>query len=100
MLTIEPSGGWSGIDLGIPKQIEKIVYTPRSYDNYIRSGDKYELFYCTGKDKWESLGKKVSEADSLVYRDVPVNVLLLLKNYSKGVQERIFTYERKGQVWK
>lgn len=57
-------------------------------------------FYCTGKDKWESLGKKVSEADSLVYRDVPVNVLLLLKNYSKGVQERIFTYERKGQVWK
>ena len=32
-----------------------------------------------------------------IQRDVPVNVLLLLKNYSKGVQERIFTYERKGQ---
>lgn len=75
---IESSGGWAGLDLGIPKQIEKIVYTPRSYDNYIRSGDKYELFYCTG-NKWSSLGKQLSEADSLTYKNVPRNVLLLLK---------------------
>ena len=54
----------------------------------------------TGKDKWESLGKKVSEADSLAYRDVPVNVLLLLKNYSRGVQERIFMYEKERQSWR
>lgn len=47
---IEPSGGWSGLDLGTPKQIGRIVYTPRSYDNYIRSGDDYELFYCARKE--------------------------------------------------
>ena len=29
---VEPSGGWSGLDLGIPKQIGRIIYTPRNYD--------------------------------------------------------------------
>lgn len=97
---IEPSGGWAGLDLGTPKQIGKIVYTPRSYDNYIRPGDEYELFYCAKRDKWESLGKQVSGADSLSYKNVPVNTLLLLKNYSRGIQERIFKYEDGRQVWR
>lgn len=97
---IEPSGGWSGLDLGTPKRIEKIVYTPRSYDNYIRPGDEYELFYCAKKERWESLGRQVSKADSLAYKNVPANALLLLKNYSRGVQERIFNYERGIQYWK
>ncbi|WP_455963029.1 transglutaminase domain-containing protein [Bacteroides bouchesdurhonensis] len=97
---IEPSGGWAGLDLGTPKQIGKIVYTPRSYDNYIRPGDEYELFYCAKRDKWESLGKQVSGADSLSYKNVPTHTLLLLKNYSRGIQERIFKYEDGRQVWR
>ncbi len=96
---IEPSGGWSGLDLGTPRQISKIVYTPRSYDNYVRPGDRYELFYCAGR-KWISLGKQKAGADSLAYKEVPDNVLLLLRNYSRGTQERIFTYEEGKQVWK
>lgn len=94
------TGGWAGLDLGSPKRIEKIVYTPRSYDNYIRPGDEYELFCCIGRDKWDSFGVQISEADTLVYKDVPVNALLLLKNYSRGTQERIFAYEDGKQVWK
>lgn len=96
---IEPSGGWSGLDLGTPKQISKIVYTPRSYDNYVRPGDRYELFYCAGR-KWISLGKQKAGADSLAYKNVPTHALLLLRNYSRGNQERIFTYEKGKQVWK
>ena len=96
---IEPSGGWSGLDLGTPQQISKIVYTPRSYDNYVRPGDRYELFYCAGR-KWISLGKQKAGADSLAYKEVPDNVLLLLRNYSRGTQERIFMYEEGKQVWK
>lgn len=95
----EPSGGWSGLDLGTPKPIGKIVYTPRSYDNYIRRGDEYELFYCV-KAGWVSLGTQLSSADSLIYRKVPDNVLFLLKNYSRGKQERIFGYEDGKQEWK
>lgn len=96
---IESSGGWSGLDLGTPKQIGKIVYTPRNYDNYVCHGDDYELFYCS-QDKWKSLGKQTSYADSLVYKNVPINVLLLLKNHDRGIQERIFTYQERSQVWK
>ena len=97
---IEPSGGWSGLDLGTPKQIGRIVYTPRSYDNYIRSGDEYELFCCTKRDKWKSLGNQTAGADSLAYKNVPCNALLLLCNYTRGVQERIFMYEDGQQIWK
>lgn len=96
----EPSGGWAGLDLGAPKQIAKIVYTPRNYDNYIRPGDNYELFCCTGKNNWKSIGNQISGGDSLAYKDVPTNGLFLLKNYSRGVQERIFVYEGRRQVWK
>jgi len=46
------------------------------------------------------LVKKVSETDSLAYKGVPANVLLLLKNYSRGVQERIFVYEKEKQSWR
>ncbi len=97
---LEHSGGWSGLDLGTPKQITKIVYTPRSCDNYIRPGDEYELFYCAKEDRWRSLGRQISGADSLSYQNVPANTLFLLKNYSRGVQERIFIYENGRQIWK
>lgn len=96
---VEPSGGWAGLDLGIPNQIGRIVYSPRSYDNYIRSGDNYELFCCIGNE-WSSLGKQPSEADSLIYKNVPCNVLLLLRNYSRGVQERVFISDQGRQLWK
>lgn len=97
---IEPSEGWAGLDLGIPKRIDKIVYTPRSHDNYIRPGDKYELLYCAENNKWKSLGVQISKADSLIYKDVYANVLLLLRNHTRGMQERIFIYEDGEQVWK
>lgn len=96
---LEPTGGWAGLDLGSPKEIGKIIYTPRSYDNYIRPGDEYELFYL-GRKNWESVGRRISGADSLAYKEVPADALLLLRNYSRGVQERIFTYSNRKQLWK
>lgn len=94
----EPSGGWAGLDLVAPEQLSKIVYTPRNRDNYIRPGDQFELFYC--QKIWKSLGRRTSQSDSLLYTGVPRDALLLLVNYSRGVQERIFTYEEGVQVWK
>lgn len=94
----EASGGWAGLDLEQSQQIARIVYTPRNRDNYIRPGDDFELFYC---DKtWKSAGRQTAVADSLVYHDMPVNTLFLLRNYSRGNQERIFTYENGRQIWK
>lgn len=92
------SGDWVGMDIGKKVRVSKIVYTPRNMDNYICPGDNFELFYCD-RD-WVSVGKVQAVADSLVFRDVPKNALLLLRNYSRGVDERIFTYKNGCQVWK
>lgn len=96
---IESDGGWTGLDLGVPKQIGKIVYTPANRDNYVRSLDEYELFYCT-KRGWKSLGQQTAMLDSLVYKDVPIGTLLLLQNHTRGSQERIFVYKDGKQTWK
>ncbi len=95
---IKGTGGWAGLDLGIPAAIRKIVYTPRNRDNYIRPGDVFELFYCDGD--WKSGGEIQATSDSLVFHNIPRNALLLLCNYTRGVQERIFVYENGVQDWK
>lgn len=95
---IEPDGGWVGLDVGRAVEVERIVYTPRNRDNYIRRGDMFELFYCDGD--WKSVGLVRATSDSLVYRNVPKNVLLFLRNHTRGVDERIFTYEKGSQQWK
>lgn len=94
----EPNGGWTGLDLGRKMPIDRIIYTPRNGDNYVRPGDSYELFYCDRG--WKSAGKIKATADSLAFRDVPENALLFLRNYTRGVDERIFIYENGTQRWK
>lgn len=95
---LENDGGWTGLDFGEPMQVDKIVYTPANRDNYIRSGDTFELCYCDGD--WKSAGTVKATTDSLVYRNIPRNAILLLYNRTRGVQERIFVYENGRQVWK
>jgi hypothetical protein len=92
------SGGWTGLDLKEPKSIARIVYTPRNHDNFIKPGDTYELFYCD--TVFKSLGMIEKASDSLFYQNVPAGALLYLKNHSRGIQERIFTYEKGEQIWK
>ncbi|MCE5204774.1 MAG: discoidin domain-containing protein [Porphyromonadaceae bacterium] len=94
-----PSDGWAGLDLSTPKRITKIVYSPRNSDNYIKEGQKYELFY-SGKEGWKSLGQQVATSDSLNYDNVPTGTLYYLKNYSSGVQERIFNIEEGKPIFK
>lgn len=91
-------GGWAGLDLGKKVRVDRIVYTPRNRDNYVRPDDVYELFYCD-KD-WKSAGKIKATADSLVFRDIPINTVLLLRNHTRGLDERIFIYENGTQLWK
>lgn len=93
----QPDGGWAGIDFGKPVSVGKIVFTPRNRVNFIRKGDKYELFYA-GKGGWISAGVTVADSDSLVY-NVPKGALLYLKNHSGGVDERIFEYVDGEQVF-
>lgn len=95
---MEANGGWCGLDLGRPMSLSKIRILPHNDDNFIREGELYELNYWDGD--WQSLGEQ--RGTSLQYLDypaVPTNALYLLRNLSKGKEERIFTYEEGLQVW-
>ncbi len=96
--TAEKNGGWVGLELARPTQISKIRFLPRNDDNTITIGHLYELFYWDVKG-WISLGKQIATEQVLIYSNVPSNALLLLKNHSKGKEERIFTYENEKQIW-
>ena len=90
---------WIGLEFDAPKQINKIVYLPHNDENFICDGELYELFYWDSK--WVSLGQQTGsiKTQSLTYNNVPTNALFLLRNMTKGSEERIFTYEKGKQVW-
>lgn len=93
----EATGGWAGLDFGKPRTVKKLTYVPRNRDNFVRKGDRYELFYW--KDlQWLSAGIQFATSDSLVYT-VPKNALMILKDYTRGRDERIFEYTRGQAQW-
>ena len=91
--------GWVGLELDSPRIIHEIDFVFRNDDNFIRPGDKYELFYFT-ENETKSLGIKIGTDERILkYQNVPINSLLLLKNWTRGNEERIFTYENDTQIW-
>lgn len=94
-------GGNVILDLGQKVLIRKIFYVPRNDDNFINSGEEYELFYQNGNQGWVSLGKKQADADKeyLDYDNVPVGALLWLRNLTKGREEQTFFLKEGKQVF-
>jgi len=95
----ESSGACTGLDLGKYVEIDRNAFLLRNDDNHIRGGDEYKLFY---RDKeWVSLGKQIGvDSENLIYANVPKGAMLLLKNHTRGMQERMFTYENGKQFWR
>lgn len=92
-------GNWVGLDLGRPLSVANIRFLSRNDDNFINPTDNYELYYWK-ENHWQSLGaKKGNDDQTLVYSNAPVGALFLLRDHSKGKEERIFTYEKDKQVW-
>lgn len=88
---------WVGVAFQHPVSLSEIQFYPRTDDNAISIGDTYELFYWD--NHWISLGQQVAAHSVLTYKDVPKNALLWLRNKTKGVEERPFTYENNKQIW-
>lgn len=65
--------------------------------NRVTKGHDYELFYFD--HEWHSLGQQKADHDWLDYKNVPQNALLLLRDYTKGKEERVFVYEKGKQIW-
>ena len=95
----EPDSAWVGLDMGRPVKVDRLFYYGRSDGNAVEVGDLYELFWWNG-GRWQSLGRQLATRPSLEYRDAPARALFLLRDLTKGREERIFTYEDgRQQFW-
>lgn len=88
---------WAGLDLGLPQRITEVAFAARTDDNEIRLGDTYQLYYW--HDGWRPLPAMVAKDHRLAWAGVPSNTLYLLRNLSRGVEHRPFTYQTGKQVW-
>ncbi|MDE5652980.1 MAG: hypothetical protein K2I48_05880 [Muribaculaceae bacterium] len=90
---------WVGMDFKTPVSINKIVYVGRGDGNCIEIGDVYELYYWIN-GRWKSLGKKKAQSVYVEFFNIPSNSLLLLRDLTKGSNERIFTIDKSlNQTW-
>lgn len=87
------------VELEEPTHISEIRYLPRNDGNYIEENDTYQLYYWDNK-KWHFLAENQGTRDGILWFDkVPSNALYLLRDITKGRQERIFTYVNGEQIW-
>lgn len=93
-----PKGAyWTGLDFGRAVAFDRLTYGLKNDDNFIVPGEEYELLWWDGR--WRSLGRRTATDRQLEYDNVPEGSLLLLRNLTKGKEERIFTYESDRQVF-
>ena len=89
---------WIGLDLTkCGKRVRCIKLTLWNDYNRIIEGHTYELFYFD--NGWKSLGRQIATSSVLKYDNTPVGCLFLLRDYSHGKEERVFTYEGGKQIW-
>lgn len=94
----DSTGIYVGMDFGKAIPLGKIKYVPRNDDNNICRGDVYELYYWSDSC-WKMVDRKTATENTLWFDNVPENALLLLKDVTKGKEERIFTYQDGQQIW-
>lgn len=95
---ISANDHWVGLELSQPSDVAMIRYMPRNDGNSIEIGDYYQLqMYDNGK--WKTLGYKTAQDTKLVFKNIPSGGLYLLRDRTKGKEERIFTCEKGKQVW-
>ena len=95
---ISPDGHWVGLELAQPSDVAKIRFIPRNDGNCIEVGDMYQLLVYD-RGKWLPLAVTKAKATELVLENMPSDGLYLLKDLTKGIEERIFTYEDGQQLW-
>lgn len=96
VLTYHTSKGSFTLDLGETLEVERLAIAPRTDDNDIVPGEHYELFYYD-LNGWNSLGRKTAETNYVEYSGMPKGAIFWLRNFAKGVEERVFSYGADGK---
>lgn len=94
-----PDGNRVGLKLRIPSVVSRIRYIGRNDGNSIEIGDSYELYYWNTSGYWELLETRKADRNELLFCNVPSGGLYILRDRTKGSEERIFTYEGCRQIW-
>lgn len=95
---ISANDHWVGLELPQPSDVAMIRYMPRNDGNCVEVGDKYQLLVYD-KGNWKTLAWIRAKETKLVLKNMPSGGLYLLRDRTKGQEERIFTYENDKQVW-
>lgn len=91
--------GWAAVEFEQPVHLCEIRFLPRNDDNFIREGEHYRLYYWS-EEGWSLIKELTGNREGVLFVDnVPDTALLLLRNISKGKEERIFTYTDGKQIW-
>lgn len=96
---LSPDGNWVGLKLRKPTPISRIRYIGRNDGNCVERGDRYELYSWNVEGYWELIGSQTATDNNLHFHNVHSGGLYILKDVTKGVEERIFTYEKNKQIW-
>ena len=95
---VSPDGHWVGLQPYSPSRVGKIRFIPRNDGNGVEIGDEYKLYYWHN-DGWEEIANMKATRNELVFHKMPKGGLYVLRDMTKGHEERIFTYENGEQVW-
>ena len=98
-LKVKKDDYWIGYDLGADstKAVIEIIYTPVTDTNNVEAGHEYRLLYYDGG--WHTAGTQRATEGQVTFHGVPKGALLLLKDLTKGREERIFEYNNNRQIW-
>lgn len=94
-----PDGNWVGLKLSNSSSVSKIRYIGRNDGNSIEKGDKYELYCWNDEGYWKQIAVHTATDNFLILNNINTGGLYILKDITKGNEERIFTYENGKQVW-
>ena len=94
----EPSGV---LDAGEPVMLNHVSYIRRGDGNAIVPGDAYRISWWNGKD-WKVHCEVTADDVELQVKDIPGNAIYYVEGLSRGVQNRIFTYDAEANcvVWR
>lgn len=87
------------LDIGRAKKskVDYISFAPSTDLNFVERGHLYELYYFD--TSWKLIERRIANNDVLVIKEVPSDVILLLKDRTAGREERIFEFKNNVQIW-
>lgn len=82
---------------GNRSKVDFVKFSPSTDLNFVEKGHLYELYYFD--TSWNLIGRQIAREEWLTFTNVPKGALLLLKDRTKGQEERIFEYNDGIQIW-